>query len=91
MISYQHLVLVLAVMLILFGGKRLPELASSLGKSLKEFKKGSEGGTDESGSAGSPTVAAVASATCVSCRMPLQAEGTHCPRCGTAISQGSAP
>ncbi len=93
MISYQHLVLVLAVMLILFGGKRLPELASSLGKSLKEFKKGTEGGGDESGSpqAASPAVATMASGTCVSCRTPLQAEWTHCPRCGAATPQGSAP
>ena len=36
--------LVLAIILLLFGGKKLPELAHSLGKSLGEFKKGKEEG-----------------------------------------------
>lgn len=36
--------IVLAVLLLLFGAKRLPELSRSLGKSLSEFKKGREEG-----------------------------------------------
>ena len=39
-----QILLVLAIILILFGGKKLPELAHSLGKSLNEFKKGKEEG-----------------------------------------------
>jgi len=39
-----QILLVLAVILLLFGGKKLPELAHSLGKSLGEFKKGKEEG-----------------------------------------------
>ena len=35
-----QILLVLAIILLLFGGKKLPELAHSLGKSLGEFKKG---------------------------------------------------
>jgi len=33
---------VLAVIILLFGAKRLPELARSLGKSLSEFKRGKD-------------------------------------------------
>jgi sec-independent protein translocase protein TatA len=36
-----ELVLILAVMLVLFGGSKLPELAKGLGQSIKEFKKAS--------------------------------------------------
>ena len=39
-----QILLVLAIILLLFGGKKLPELAHSLGKSLGEFKKGKEEG-----------------------------------------------
>ena len=40
-------VIILAIVLILFGGKRLPELAKSLGKSISAFKKGVKEGEDE--------------------------------------------
>ncbi len=39
-----QIIIVLVIILILFGGKKLPELAHSLGKSLGEFKKGKEEG-----------------------------------------------
>ena len=36
----QELLLILVIVLVLFGGSKLPDLAKSLGKSMKEFKKG---------------------------------------------------
>lgn len=36
----QELVIILVIVLILFGAQRLPDLARSLGSSVKEFKKG---------------------------------------------------
>lgn len=36
-----ELILIFAVVMLLFGGKRLPELATGLGKSIKEFKRAS--------------------------------------------------
>ena len=43
-IGWPGILLVLLVVLLLFGTKRLPDLARSLGKSLREFKKGREEG-----------------------------------------------
>lgn len=37
-----ELIIILVVILLLFGAKKLPELAGSLGKSAKEFRKGAE-------------------------------------------------
>ena len=34
-----EIVLILAVVLVLFGAKKLPELAKGLGQGIKEFKK----------------------------------------------------
>jgi sec-independent protein translocase protein TatA len=38
---------VLGVIVLLFGAKKLPELARSLGRSTSEFKKGIKDGTTE--------------------------------------------
>lgn len=43
-----ELIIILIVLLLLFGAKRLPELSRSLGRSINEFKRGkSEGALDE--------------------------------------------
>jgi sec-independent protein translocase protein TatA len=39
-LGYQELLIILVIVLILFGAQRLPDLARSLGSSVKEFKKG---------------------------------------------------
>ena len=40
-IGTQELLIVLFVVLLLFGAKKLPELARGVGKSIKEFRKAS--------------------------------------------------
>ena len=42
-----EVILILAVVLILFGAKRLPDLAKGLGKGIKEFKNATRDVTDE--------------------------------------------
>ncbi|MFQ5521733.1 MAG: twin-arginine translocase TatA/TatE family subunit [Candidatus Methylomirabilia bacterium] len=39
-LGYQELLLILVIVMVLFGASRLPELARSIGSSVKEFKKG---------------------------------------------------
>ena len=41
-IGLSELVLILVVVLLLFGGKRIPELAKALGKASYEYKKAKE-------------------------------------------------
>ncbi|MFH0909867.1 MAG: twin-arginine translocase TatA/TatE family subunit [bacterium] len=40
----SEVLVVVVVLILLFGAKRLPDLARSIGKSLNEFKKGREEG-----------------------------------------------
>jgi sec-independent protein translocase protein TatA len=43
-----EIVLVIAVILLLFGGAKIPQLMGGLGKGIKEFKKASREEEDES-------------------------------------------
>lgn len=47
MLGGWEIVLILAVVLLLFGSKKLPELAKGLGSGIKEFKKATREVTDE--------------------------------------------
>ena len=47
MIGGWELIVILIVVLILFGGKKLPDFARNLGKGLREFKKASRGIIDD--------------------------------------------
>ena len=38
-LSGAHVIIIIAVLLIFFGGKKIPELMGGLGKGMKEFKK----------------------------------------------------
>src|ERR1041385_6578554 len=42
-----EIILILALILILFGARKLPELAKGLGQGIKEFKKATKEVTDE--------------------------------------------
>lgn len=39
-LGFMEILLILVVVLLLFGAKRLPEIGASFGKSIKEFKRG---------------------------------------------------
>jgi sec-independent protein translocase protein TatA len=46
-IGMQELLIILAVVLLIFGGKKLPELAKGLGEGLREFKKAAKSPENE--------------------------------------------
>ena len=43
MLGTTEIILIVAVVLLLFGGKKIPELMRGLGKGMKEFKDGKDG------------------------------------------------
>ena len=46
-VGWQEILIILAVVLLLFGGRKIPELMEGLGKGVKSFKKGMKDVTDE--------------------------------------------
>jgi len=51
-LGFGEILLIFLVLLLLFGAKKLPELARGLGKSLREFKKATSEIQDEIENAG---------------------------------------
>ncbi|MFH2053976.1 MAG: twin-arginine translocase TatA/TatE family subunit [bacterium] len=47
MAGWSELLLILALALILFGPKRLPEIAEAMGKSIRKFKSATRDATEE--------------------------------------------
>jgi len=46
-IGFPGLILILVIALIIFGPNKLPEIGRAVGKSMREFKKATEGITDD--------------------------------------------
>lgn len=64
-LHWEYLLIILAIILIIFGPSRLPQLGGAIGKTMREFRKGTEelteevkGAVDKSDDDSSSTVAA---------------------------------
>ncbi|MBP6756152.1 MAG: twin-arginine translocase TatA/TatE family subunit [Bacteroidia bacterium] len=45
----QEIIIILVIVLLMFGGKKIPELMKGLGKGMKEFKDASKGESTSEG------------------------------------------
>jgi sec-independent protein translocase protein TatA len=50
-----ELIIVLVIVLVLFGGRKLPDLARSLGQAKREFQKGSDADDQAESSPSNPS------------------------------------
>lgn len=48
-LGFTEILIILLVLVLLFGAKRIPEIGASIGKGLKEFKRGLKETSDEPG------------------------------------------
>lgn len=74
------MVIIVLVILLLFGAKRIPELAKGLGTGIKEFKKATREVTDEIHNAADDKPAA-----------PAKPAPNTQPQNGTTVSQSTPP
>ena len=65
-------IILLLIVLVIFGGSRIPKLARSLGQSSKEFKVGLKEGYQEQPAEG----------PCPFCAVEVPADAKFCPGCG---------
>ncbi|MEJ7760001.1 MAG: twin-arginine translocase TatA/TatE family subunit [Gemmatimonadaceae bacterium] len=53
-IGFPEIMIILVIVLLLFGAKRIPEIAGSMGKGIKEFKKNINDATRDLNSSDAP-------------------------------------
>lgn len=53
-LSWQHILIVALILLLLFGGKKVPELMKGLGSDIKEFKDAVKDGDKKKDSSSNP-------------------------------------
>ena len=95
-IGFQEMLIILVVVLIFFGPKRLPDLAKSLGKGIAEFKKASDEirkGIDEAVKEGESAAQAGtgAATTPDALQSPLERGGEDAGAAGVGPAQGTVP
>ena len=80
-LGFGELVLIFAVLLLLFGAKRLPELASGMGRGIRDFKRAVSGLDDASIQANQPPAAVPPAA------VPPQVQATSTPSPEKTVKQ----
>jgi sec-independent protein translocase protein TatA len=83
-----EIILILLVILIFFGAKKIPEIAQGFGKGIREFRKASRDIQDEFTREVSVTgtAAEVASLKCHFCNSPITKDAKFCPVCGKSLA-----
>ena len=88
-IGWQELVLILIIVLVLFGPRRLPELGESIGKAIKSFKKAHDDPESMAAAPKSeiPPSTTAQTATCPQCHKDYSGEFAFCPHCGQRVTK----
>jgi sec-independent protein translocase protein TatA len=96
-----HLILILAIIMIVFGAGKLPEMGGALGRGIKEFRTEVKEATSDSPpstptsggmiTASTATAATTGAKFCTGCGDRLPANAKFCPNCGTTVTATEVP
>ncbi len=81
-----HLILILAIVLIIFGPGKLPEIGGSLGKSFVEFKRSFSGLDQAEKPSGAAESNASSPRACPACHVENPPTGQFCGHCGAKLT-----
>ena len=90
-VSIWEVLILLLVVLLLFGPRRLPEMGRSLGKGMREFKDSIAGKDDEPAHVAQLNEAESTAGYCSSCGSPLTAGAQFCAKCGARVASAASP
>lgn len=80
--NWGPILIILLIVLILFGPRRLPELGESIGRAIKSFKKAHDDADQIAKAEGNPGGIQTQAPTCPGCQKPVGEDFTFCPHCG---------
>jgi len=97
-----HLIVILVVALLIFGPKRLPEIGRYIGKTLTEFRAGTQELTESfreevskpippHQTAASQSASSDSGNFCTKCGVPNSAQARFCNSCGTPLAPADKP
>src|SRR6266568_3973343 len=88
-LSFSHILILLLVLVLVFGAKRIPEIGSSLGKGIKEFQRSLKDAA--SGNDQPPPASSGGTAPCAGPRpSPVRAARRGTAGCAPAPPAGAA-
>jgi len=79
-----ELILILLVIIVFFGAKKIPEIAQGVGKGIREFRKASREAEAEA-ETGDPTPMIGDKSPCPYCSTPVAVGAKFCPSCGKSL------
>jgi sec-independent protein translocase protein TatA len=88
--SWGPILIIMVIVLLLFGPKRLPELGESIGKAIKSFKQAHEdpeslAHKQEAAGPAAGTAAESPKNLCPQCQKELGGDFAFCPHCGRGL------
>ena len=86
--SWGPILIIMVIVLLLFGPKRLPELGESIGKAIKSFKKAHDDPevlSQKQESVNPGTASESQKNLCPQCQKELGGDFAFCPHCGRGL------
>jgi sec-independent protein translocase protein TatA len=87
--SWGPILIIMVIVLLLFGPKRLPELGESIGKAIKSFKQAHDEpetlASKQEAAANPGTASESPKNLCPQCQKELGGDFAFCPHCGRGL------
>ena len=87
-----ELIIIVLIVLIFFGSKKIPELAAGLGKGMREFRKATRDiQEDQESTSGELKAPATEMTSCFYCNSRVAKDARFCPSCGKSLEAPRCP
>ena len=83
-----ELIIIVLIVLIFFGSKKIPELAAGLGKGMREFRKATRDIQADQEEESVPVLKSPRAETmpCIYCNTQVAKDSRFCPSCGKSLA-----